>query len=142
MGWIRPHLNPPTKQKTDRTHSRNQTKQGLEPSPKHGLEPLQPTDPTTKQTVSHLETVGVGVSAWPGLSQRPSAPLTSRTRTDAAPRSRASACRRSSLSSVLLGPGLEACSGNQTEPKLALWSLTRGKPGTKHSLYTPLYNKV
>lgn len=32
MGWIRPHLSPPTKQKTDRTHSRNQTNQGLESS--------------------------------------------------------------------------------------------------------------
>jgi hypothetical protein len=34
-----------------RTHSHNQTKEGLEPSPKHGLEPFQPTDPTTKHTV-------------------------------------------------------------------------------------------
>ena len=51
MGWIRPYLSSPTKQKTGQTYSHNQTNQGLEPSPKLRLEPLQPTNPTTKQTV-------------------------------------------------------------------------------------------
>ena len=45
MGWIRSYLSPPTKQKTDGTHSHNQTNPELEPSQKHGLEPLQPLIP-------------------------------------------------------------------------------------------------
>ena len=51
MGWIPPQLIPPTKHKTVPIHSRNQTKQELEPSPKRGLEWLQPNEPRTKHTV-------------------------------------------------------------------------------------------